>query len=252
MKTICKMLGGSHSYGLQTPESDTDYRGVFLNTDVATVIGLDRFEHQDLKSAQADCFYWELRHFLNLLRKGNSQGVELLFNTDWLELDPAFQQLIGRRLELIDTTKMYRCLKGYIQGERRLAAGERQGVLGGKRRAAVERYGYSPKNCVQLLRLCWAGTHFFRCQVFPVNVREYEPVFADRLLSIKTTPEQFRIAELLLQVDDLEHGMDEAFDELRPADHLCFDSDLANQILVDCYLPILQGFQTNTAAASVV
>ncbi|NBQ69782.1 MAG: hypothetical protein EBU46_13540, partial [Nitrosomonadaceae bacterium] len=103
MKIICKMLGGSHSYGLQTATSDIDYRGVFLNTDVSTIIGLDRFEHQDLKSDTEDSFYWELRHFLNLLRRGNTQGLELLFNQYWLEKDPVFQTIIDNRDQLVDT-----------------------------------------------------------------------------------------------------------------------------------------------------
>jgi predicted nucleotidyltransferase len=37
MKVICKVTGGSRMYGLQTPESDTDIRGVFLNTDPAII-----------------------------------------------------------------------------------------------------------------------------------------------------------------------------------------------------------------------
>ena len=46
-------------YGLQTPESDTDIRGVFLNTDPSNIIGLARddilkTEGQDFVLLEAD------------------------------------------------------------------------------------------------------------------------------------------------------------------------------------------------------
>ena len=37
-------------YGLSTPESDFDYRGVFLNENISTILGLDRYEHKDLRN----------------------------------------------------------------------------------------------------------------------------------------------------------------------------------------------------------
>ena len=243
MKIICKMLGGSHSYGLNTPTSDVDYRGVFLNTDVSTIIGLDRFEHQDLKSETEDSFYWELRHFLNLLRRGNTQGLELLFNQYWLEKDPVFQQVIDARDQLLDTKAMFRSLKGYIYSERRLANGERSGQLGGKRRAEIEKYGFSPKNFVQLLRLCWAGTWFFRTGRFPVNVKDAEPTFWSNLHDIKTKPDQFKKDELNAWVDRLDAEMCRVFDAMPAANHREFDVQTANKLLVDAYMPVLQQSQ---------
>ena len=40
MKMLVKTLGGSTAYGLNTPESDLDYRGVFVNTDPSKILGL--------------------------------------------------------------------------------------------------------------------------------------------------------------------------------------------------------------------
>lgn len=44
MKLLCKYQGGSHSYGLATKDSDIDYRGVFVNDDVSTLVGLNKHE----------------------------------------------------------------------------------------------------------------------------------------------------------------------------------------------------------------
>jgi predicted nucleotidyltransferase len=46
MKLLCEYLGGSHLYGTNTPDSDIDTRGVFMNTDPSKILGLDRFDHE--------------------------------------------------------------------------------------------------------------------------------------------------------------------------------------------------------------
>jgi predicted nucleotidyltransferase len=240
MKIICKMQGGSHSYGLNTPTSDIDIRGVFLNDDVDTIIGLGRYEHQDLKTVELDSFYWEFRHFLNLLRKGNTQALELLFNNKWISLDYEFSQVIARRNQLIDTAQMFKSLKGYIYSERRLANGERTGKLGSKRKAAIDLYDFSPKNVVQLLRLSWAGTQFFKTGEFPVNIADVDPVFCNELLDIKLNPQNYDKAQLMAKVDQFELMLNQAFDSVTTDQYLKFDYQLANKLILEAYLPVLQ------------
>ena len=240
MKIICKMQGGSHSYGLNTPSSDVDIRGVFLNDEVDTIIGLGRYEHQDLKTVELDSFYWEFRHFLNLLRKGNTQALELLFNNKWISLDYEFSQVIAKRNQLIDTTQMFKSLKGYIYSERRLANGERTGKLGSKRKAAIDLYDFSPKNVVQLLRLSWAGTQFFKTGEFPVNIADVDPVFCNELLDIKLNPQNYDKAQLMTKVDQFELMLNQAFDSVATEQYLKFDYQLANKLVLEAYLPVLQ------------
>lgn len=242
MKLICKMRGGSHSYGLNTPSSDEDFRGVFINTDVNTILGLGKFEHQVTKNETEDSAYWELRHFLNMLQRGNTQGLEMLFNQRWIFVDPLFNKLINNRLRLIDTAKVYSSLKGYIYSEQRLANGERTGKLGGKRKEQLDRLGYSPKNFVQLLRLTYCGIQFFSTRRFPVNLQDEAPMLATNLLRIKTHPEEHDKYMLNAWVDRLKNEMDAAFDKLKPADYLYFDVDLANRLLVEAYMPVLQNY----------
>ncbi|HSI84082.1 MAG: nucleotidyltransferase domain-containing protein, partial [Candidatus Methylacidiphilales bacterium] len=78
---LFSMLGGSHASGLATRDSDEDYRGVFLNADVATAGGLDRREHVTRTTPRDECYH-ELRHFLQPLRKGNTGALELLFSQE--------------------------------------------------------------------------------------------------------------------------------------------------------------------------
>ena len=197
MKILCKSLGGSHAYGLNTPESDIDYRGVFVNTEINKVIGLDRFEHQDIKREEEDSFYFEVRHFLCSLRKTNTMVIELLFTDNFISTSDEWELIKANRFGLLDSNKFYKSLKGYIFGERRLVNGERSGKLGGKRKAALDEYGYSPKNAVQCLRLAWAGAHFFRECVFPVYIPMFNSDIAEQLKRIKIRPDNIKKKTLI-------------------------------------------------------
>ncbi len=242
MKTLCQLRGGSHLYGLETPTSDVDLRGVFMNTDVSTVIGLDRYEHQDIKENGKDEFYFEIRHFLNLLRKTNTQVVEILFAGlhNFQILDPQFLHLIlDRKEQFLDSVQFYKSLRGYIQGERRLANGERTGNLGGKRKAALDKYGFSPKNFVQLIRLCHCGITFFERGFYPVNVLQSSPALHSLLMSIKTTPEKYKKEDLNVIVDQYEARLVNVFEKRDWSDDFVFNKDYANEVLLELYYPVL-------------
>lgn len=240
MITLCRILGGSHLYGLNTPESDYDERYVFMHDDVSNTIGLERFEHLDQRNTEEDKFGFELRHYLNLLRKTNTQVVELIFAESYLELHPLFDELIIKnRLRLLDTARMYKSLRGYIQGERRLANGERVGRLGSKRKEAIDKYGFSYKNFVQLFRLCYCGIYFIKHHRFPTNIANVHPQLAKDLIHLKTNPSAFSKETLNREVDIWEAELEKTFNERDVTNDLVFDEDLANNILLEMYFPVL-------------
>lgn len=82
---------------------------------------------------------------------------------------------------------MFRCLLGYMQGERRLANGERTGQLGSKRKAHLDKYGFSPKNFTQLFRLASCGKALFEKGYFPVNMKQYDTNVHTFLMSKNST-----------------------------------------------------------------
>jgi predicted nucleotidyltransferase len=234
---VCKALGGSHSYGLNTPSSDTDWRGIFMHTDIHAVIGLGRFEHQQDKEGGKDEEMKEFRHALTLLRQANSQMVELLFIEDWAEISPLWSYTIQHRKKLISSEKLFSCLRGYMQGELRLANGERTGKLGGKRKEALDLFGFSPKNMVQLMRLAWAGTIYFSRGYFPVQIAKEDSILAGLLLDIKTCPQKFSKNQL----NDMAHQWEEALArsfENRKVDTQ-FDIAFANELCLRAYGPLV-------------
>lgn len=238
MKYLVKTLGGSTAYGLNTPTSDMDYRGVFLNTEPAKILGLSRFDVVQ-KQETEDEVYYEVRKFFELLKEGNTGALEILFTnpTNYLLMDDSFAPVVENRHQFVDTEKMFRCLLGYMQSERRLANGERTGLLGSKRKAQLDKYGFSPKNFVQLFRLGWAGQVLFETGDFPVHVASYNKAFSDELLDLKVHPEKYTKEQLNERVDRMEVEFKAAFENRKVV--RTFNLDLANELLRELYPPHL-------------
>ncbi len=241
MKIIANCLGGSHLYGLNTINSDLDYRYIFLNTDISEIIGLNRHEHQTgqvenqvIKDIN-DSSGWEIRRALNLLKKGNTQILELLFNDNWLEITKEWRIVQENKYKLLDSEQIYKSLKGYIFSERKLANGERTGKLGGQRKENIDKYGYSPKNFVQLIRLCWAGSIFFSQDWFHASV--FEKTFADQLIDIKLNPQKWNKKDLNDICNNQENTLNKSFDNRK--NNYKFDDKIANNLILEIYLPYL-------------
>lgn len=73
---ILKTIVGSHAHGLATPESDIDYRGVFVvPTDELLKLNGDR-QRTNWQEGAEDETSWEIGHFLSLSTKSNPTILE--------------------------------------------------------------------------------------------------------------------------------------------------------------------------------
>lgn len=98
-----RVLAGSHAHGTATPESDYDWRGVYqLPTD--DFLGVRNPE--TTIERPPDQVYWELRHFCQLLLKGNPNIVAMLWTPDDCVWDTSLvvQELTKVRQALISTS----------------------------------------------------------------------------------------------------------------------------------------------------
>lgn len=244
VELLCKMQGGSYSYGLATPTSDVDWRGVFVNTDIATVIGLDKHEHQQKQDDATDEVYTEFRNALKLLKNGNTQMIELLYSENFALSSHEWRRVQHYRKDLISSEKLFSCLRGYMQSELRLANGERTGQLGSKRKAALDQFGFSPKNMVQLFRLGWAGRIYFQKGHFPVDVAKEDKVFRNFLFEVKTNPAKFTKEWLNDYAREL--GEKLVFDFENRKYSTFFNEDLAHRLCLEVYGPIINELQNST------
>jgi len=76
MKTILKVVVGSQAHGLATPESDFDYRGVFV-VPTTEILSLGNTKRQtSWNEGKNDDTSWEIGHFLFLATKCNPTILE--------------------------------------------------------------------------------------------------------------------------------------------------------------------------------
>jgi len=239
-KILCQYLGGSHLYGLNGPDSDEDIRGIFMNTDPSYILGLNRFdEHRKIKDGE-DIVYKEVSPFIRLLKKANTEALEVLFapNSSFNKSTKEFDFIRGYTWRLLDSEKLFKCLMGYMQGELRLALGIRKGKIGGKRYAQVEKLGFSPKNFTQLFRLAYVGIFFFTTNRFIVDTSQFPASIYKLLRDVKFKPEEFEKDWMEEKARDLESQLRDCFQH-RMRDYT-FDERVANHILLELYKPYLK------------
>ena len=105
-RTIFVGLAGSHGYGLNRPESDYDYRGVFI-APKRYYLGFDSIEQKDsgwdetgifpFIDGNEDTVIYELRKVIHLLAGANPNVLELLWLTNYPFLTNVGQHLINHR-----------------------------------------------------------------------------------------------------------------------------------------------------------
>lgn len=95
---LLRVRSGSRAYGLDTPESDHDSRGVCVPPR-RYLLGLSTFEQHE--SEGGDHVVYALAKFARLALEGNPNLVETLFTEDILHLHPFGERLLrARRLFL--------------------------------------------------------------------------------------------------------------------------------------------------------
>ncbi len=117
-KIILQSLVGSQAHGLATPDSDFDYRGVFivptsdilkLNSDVQSISWIE---------GKVDNTSYELAHFLHLAMQSNSSVLEVLVSPKEV-VTPIGQELIALLPYLWSSNGVLNAFRGYAHNQRK-------------------------------------------------------------------------------------------------------------------------------------
>lgn len=114
-RTIFLCLSGSHAYGLNTPESDMDYRGVCIPP-AEFVFGLQGFEQQVM--SEPDTTIYGIRKFVKLARDCNPNIIELLFvdEKNTIVCDEWFARIKAQR-DLFLSQRAVHTFSGYAMAQ---------------------------------------------------------------------------------------------------------------------------------------
>ena len=109
-KLLFECIVGSTAYGTNTPESDIDKKGVYIQP----IEDLITFDYKEQINVNKDETYYEIRRFIQLLQTGNPTVLEMLYspNDCVLKITPEFQLLIDNRDKFL-TKKCFNAFGGY-------------------------------------------------------------------------------------------------------------------------------------------
>lgn len=117
--TILLAKHGSHAYGLNTPTSDIDFKGIAIPPK-SYFLGTDRFEQAEFKDLElnAEAVVYELRKFCKLAAECNPNIIEVLWSDPevYTILAPAGQKLVENR-ELFLSKKARYTFSGYAHAQ---------------------------------------------------------------------------------------------------------------------------------------
>lgn len=177
---VYAIRAGSHLYGTTTPESDEDFGGVFIPGKRA-LLGFHAIDAISGVGPEPDVMIHEIRKFVQLCMRGNPNILDYLFAPDdcVLVVSHSFSPILAVRDKFLSRLIAPR-FGGYVRGH--LARMERgvTGHLGDKRKADIEKHGYSTKNGAHLIRLARMG-----CEAVETGRYNVRRADAEELLSIR-------------------------------------------------------------------
>ncbi|MBN2290846.1 MAG: nucleotidyltransferase domain-containing protein [Pirellulales bacterium] len=166
-RVIYRCVVGSRAFGLETEDSDTDRRGIYLppadlHWSLYGVPG--QLENQETEEA-----YWEIQKFLIMALKGNPNILECLYTPLVEYATPLARELLDMR-DVFLSRLVYQTYNGYVMSQFK----KMQKDLSNRGKA-------KPKHVMHLIRLLLSGIHVLREGFVPVDVGPYR----DQLLAIK-------------------------------------------------------------------
>jgi len=162
-------LVGSRAYGLETPESDSDFLGVF-QLETSTLLGLGR-PHETVTNTHLDhpgvpdYTYQELGKFVKLALAGNPTILELLWLDKYITTNESGNTLLGMREDFL-SDRVRDAFGGYA----------RQQLERMKRTQKTNDRG--EKYVRHMFRLLAEGQHLIKTGELKVRVDDPEELFA--------------------------------------------------------------------------
>jgi predicted nucleotidyltransferase len=124
---IWKIISGSKAYGLDTPESDTDIRGIFIAPPEIQMSPFYRVEQ--VMSNTNDQQIYELKKFFSLLVDNNPNIIELLFVPERciLHKNPIMDCLLDNRMRFL-SKKARHTFSGYAMSQLKRIKGHQKWI----------------------------------------------------------------------------------------------------------------------------
>lgn len=162
---------GSTAYGLNTPTSDVDYAGIYVEP-TANLLGLhppSRERATKKGRGDADATYHEIGKAMGLMLSCNPTASEILWLDNHLFATALGEELIGLRSHFLSARRVRNAFFGYAtqQFHRLIDKGRFQGSLETRRE----------KHARHTMRVLWQGYELYTTGVLPIRVPDPDVYF---------------------------------------------------------------------------
>lgn len=148
---VLQVAAGSHAYGTNDENSDTDLRGVMIPPE-EYFTGLQRFDQceSDPDHPDADVCYYDIRKFFTLAMKGNPNVLEI-FRSWRHRVRPAGVEILDLWPHML-SKQIVKSHIGMATGHLKKMShpGRKCGTKGKK---LIELYGYNTKDAMHIIRV---------------------------------------------------------------------------------------------------
>lgn len=192
---LFKCLVGSRAHGLNDPDSDYDYRGVFaLPTESLLALG-QTVKTTSWVEGEVDDTSWEIGHFLFMATKSNPSVLEALV-APVQETSVAGDTVRNLFPHIWSSKAVHAAFKGYSHNQRK--------------KFLEDKDGRAWKFAVAYLRTLWQGKELLETGILPIDVRPYPRMF--EILKMTRNQEMSK-GEALDLAMDLEQDIDLAYEK---------------------------------------
>lgn len=150
------VLGGSHAYGTNTPDSDVDYRGVMAATP-DMLVGVGSWDHQ-YECRDPDTLLYTLPKLVRLALAANPNILDVLFAPAdvVLQSTPLGDELRAMAPRFL-SKRVARTYLHYASGQMKRLRVQNAGSRHGVHQELMDRFHYDTKNGMHLVRLYRMG-----------------------------------------------------------------------------------------------
>lgn len=164
MEILTKVLVGSRLHGLNTEQSDYDYRGIHIYPLKEVLSPFKTLKNTNWIEGDVDNTSYELADFCKQAIHGNCTILEVFFSNQIVETTPLADELRANWREFIDTDKFVMASRGYASNQyNKMELFEDVGVRDNRRTA---------KFAVAYCRVLWQCAEFLKTGEFKCQIEE--------------------------------------------------------------------------------
>lgn len=205
-------LKGSHTHGLNGPDSDKDYVGVVMPP-ASYVFGIYSITRQKWQTTrfvidECDCLFYSFQHYMGLLYKNNPDITELLWvKPEFFVYESIEFTMLRDVRNWFNSKKAIGPLRGIVKEHfRRMTTGKYEDV-GEKRRKLIDQFGYDTADASHMIRMINMGSELF--ETGKINV--FRTHDAEFLKDIKKG--KYKLNEIITLKEIAMNKMEEAYEK---------------------------------------